>query len=121
MILNVTAAALFLLPLGRILYAFDHLPDTATMQGPLFVFAHIFAAHPPFVFDSAGNIVKQKRRSFWWRGPLDKWEWMNDYSEQITFINDKLMAALDEILDASQTPPVIIISGDHGSRLTLRE
>lgn len=41
----------------RILYAFDGLPGVSALGRPVFVFAHIIAPHPPFVFGSQGEEV----------------------------------------------------------------
>ena len=39
----------------RILYTFEHLSDFALMEGEYFVYAHVPAPHPPFVFFADGG------------------------------------------------------------------
>jgi hypothetical protein len=46
----------------RLLYIFDHLADGAKLEAPVFVFAHIMAPHPPFVFGKNGEEVKSSRK-----------------------------------------------------------
>ena len=37
------------------------------------------------------------------------------YVEQVIFLNRQMLALVDDILQKSHTPPIIIIQGDHGS------
>jgi hypothetical protein len=100
-----------------VLYGFDVLPSTASLPGPKFVFAHILAPHPPYVFDSQGKPVDHDY-------PIPgidtpgyseySLQYRRDYLEQLTFVNRKTLEMIDGILAASPTPPVIIIQGDHG-------
>ncbi|MBN2118145.1 MAG: hypothetical protein JW730_16340 [Anaerolineales bacterium] len=91
-----------------ILYAFERLPKVAAIAGPKYVFAHIVAPHPPYVFDRAGN-------------PIDpdypftlSVESRAGYIEQLQFINREILAAIDGILANSESPPIIIVQADHG-------
>jgi hypothetical protein len=45
----------------RINYIFDHLADPPANDQPQFVFAHIAAPHPPFVFNSKGEPTVPQR------------------------------------------------------------
>jgi hypothetical protein len=91
-----------------ILYAFERLPEVAAMEGPKYVFAHIVAPHPPYVFDRAGNPID----------PIYPFtlsvEEKTGYIEQLQFINRAMLATIDGILANSEFPPIIIIQGDHG-------
>lgn len=107
----------------RILYTLEHLPDTASLRPPIFVYAHIFAPHPPFVFDAEGQPVRVGREFFvgdathyYERGGTVK-EYLAGYPGQLTFVNHKLMEAIDDILQRSEHPPIIVVQGDHGSRM----
>ena len=97
--------------------ALKNIPVAAKMEGPQFVFAHIIAPHPPFSFDRYGNPIDPEysytisdARDF--LGSLDEYE--SGYTEQIFFINNKIVKMVDEILANSDVPPIIIIQGDHG-------
>lgn len=98
-------------------HTFDLLPNTTLIQGPKFVFAHIISPHPPFVFDAQGQeknpkwlFTKNDANDF----PGDREEYIDGYINQIQFINQRLMNAIRLILLNSETPPIIIIQGDHG-------
>ena len=91
-----------------ILHKFERLPEVAKIEGPKFVFAHIIAPHPPYVFDSEGN-------------PLDppypytlSVEAPTGYFDQLQFVNQSILATIDGILANSESPPIIILQGDHG-------
>jgi hypothetical protein len=94
------------------LNAFDKLAETPDMKGPKFIFAHILCPHWPFVFDADGNVVKA---TSWLEDPPPSQR--QKYLGQIQFINGKVETLVDDILSRSETPPIIILQGDHGSRL----
>jgi hypothetical protein len=101
----------------RILFAFDKLDDIATMEGDYFVFAHLISPHPPFVFGSQGKAINPNRAYRIEDGdsyPGDKNEYIKGYKDQLSFINVQVMQVIDRILTTSDTPPIIIIQGDHG-------
>jgi hypothetical protein len=91
----------------------------------VFVFAHILAPHPPFVFGPSGNPIQPNRRyaigdgsEFIKRGG-DKEEYKKNYVGELQYINHKLKQTIDRILTTSRKPPVIILQSDHGSRMHL--
>lgn len=91
-----------------ILYAFERLPEVAQIEGPKYVFAHIVAPHPPYVFDRDGNPVEPDY-------PFSlSIESHAGYVEQLQFINQATLDMVDGILANSKSPPIIIIQGDHG-------
>jgi hypothetical protein len=91
-----------------ILYPFERLPEVAAIEGPKFVFAHIVAPHPPYVFDRAGNPLTPDY-------PFTlSVEERDGYIEQLQFINQKVLATIKDILANSKSPPIIILQGDHG-------
>jgi hypothetical protein len=98
-------------------YAFDRLPEVAVIPGPKFVFAHIMAAHPPFVFDRNGNPVNPE--DAYTLSETDSLDasisnYRNSYIDQLIYINQRTLATIDGILANSKTPPIIILQGDHG-------
>jgi hypothetical protein len=85
-------------------------PDTK------FVYAHITIPHPPFVFDYRGEyslipIHVEGKDVFYTRD-----EYQKGYTEQIKFINRRILSIIKAILQNSSNPPVIILQGDHGPR-----
>lgn len=102
----------------RILYIFDHLAETTEMGSPVFVFAHILAPHPPFVFGENGEPVKSNGDF----GLMDGAQWMDitrdeyreNYRRQLIFVNEKARETIDEILSNSPEPTIIVLQADHG-------
>ncbi|MCL4561556.1 MAG: LTA synthase family protein [Chloroflexi bacterium] len=104
---------------NQILYTLDHLPDVAASDQPTFVFAHIFAPHPPFVFGVNGEAIYPPREYQYNDGSdfmevASREEYVTGYRDQVEFLSRKLISTISKILAASKTPPVIIIQGDHG-------
>jgi hypothetical protein len=101
----------------RVLYSFEKLSTLYSMNGPKFIFAHIIAPHPPFVFDRYGHPVTPEYSYYIgdgddYQGNLE--DYLSGYPEQVLFVNHKMEQVIDAILANSLTPPVIIIQGDHG-------
>ncbi len=109
---------------GRLHYILDHLDQArrgVPADKPVFVFAHILAPHPPFVFRDNGKPVPSKHLfafadgSHWYNiHGRDKPLYRKLYSGQARYIMKRLGETVDRILAASPRPPVIIIQGDHG-------
>jgi hypothetical protein len=98
-----------------ILHAFERLPQAATREGPKYIFAHIIAPHPPYVFDRAGNSLDPVYPfTLADQMTLDIAESRAGYIEQLLFINQQVLQTIDSILANSESPPIIIIQGDHG-------
>ena len=99
----------------RQLFILETLPEIARMPGQKFVFAHLLIPHVPYVFGADGEILTDPgyyggRRG----GPInDEYERLG-YTSQVQFINQRMLAITQAIIAESETPPVIIIQGDHG-------
>ncbi len=109
---------------NRILYTLNHLGDAAISRQPSFVLAHILAPHPPFVLDDQGRPIYPPRiytnndgSDFFQVGTRQ--EYIQGYRDQVMFITTRIRQTIEEILQNSPQPPVIIIQGDHGSGLNL--
>jgi Sulfatase len=99
-----------------ILHTLEHLPDFSRQDGAFFVFAHIVAPHPPYVFGRNGEKITHEipyslsgpgRQN---GGPED----IKLYVDQLHYIDTLLLQTIDEILSRSDAPPIILIQGDHG-------
>jgi len=94
-------------------FVLDTLPTLAKLNGPQFVFAHILLPHPPFVFAEDGS--RSDPLSF--LNDKDQYpanKYAAGYVMQLQFINREIARIVQEIIASSDTPPVIIIQGDHG-------
>jgi len=105
---------------NRTLLVFDKLDDIARMPEPTFAFIHVISPHPPFVFGPNGEHTY----------PADFWNenreyppdlYAKGYQNQLTFLNQKVLQAVDTLVSESATPPVIILQGDHGPWLQPKE
>ncbi|MCJ7625878.1 MAG: LTA synthase family protein [Anaerolineaceae bacterium] len=86
----------------KVLYSFEHLPDYTKEPGSYFIFAHIFAPHFPYVFGPEGGPANNDQDE------------AKQYSDQVTYLNKLVLETVDQILSSSETPPIIILQGDHG-------
>jgi hypothetical protein len=108
----------------RLLGVLDNLDTVAALPYKKFVFAHLLAPHPPFVFGPNGEPLYQRGGiSFadgsWLVSDMSKKWYMPRYIAQLEYVNKRTLQALDAILKQSRTPPIIIVQGDHGSRMNL--
>jgi hypothetical protein len=109
----------------RILHALDDLPRHASNPAPTFVFTHILSPHEPFVFGENGEDVSTYGRRY----KLDRLyhdpdlpeepgrvgpEYARRYRAQARYLHKEVLAAVEEILEKSSEPPIILIQGDHG-------
>lgn len=97
----------------RFNYIFDSMDDVSQMPEPTFTYAHVISPHPPFVFDPQGNPTDPA--DFWnenrqYTGKL----YQKGYLNQLPYLNTRMLEAIDTIMANSETPPIIIIQGDHG-------
>ncbi len=95
-------------------YALEQLFKAPEIPGPKFVFAHLVIPHSPFVFGPNGEKVEI---------PYDA-DAGNIYTEAdgkrghtyaVIYINKMMLEILSTIIQNSETPPIVIVSADHGS------
>lgn len=83
------------------LFILDTLPKLPQTEGPKFVFAHFLVPHPPYIFSPDG-----------------KFAWADDqlagYKSNVQFIDTQITQVVRKIIENSETPPIIIVQGDHG-------
>jgi hypothetical protein len=98
---------------NRTLLVFDKMDELAHIPQPTFAFIHVISPHPPFVFGPNGEHTY----------PADFWNeereyppdlYAKGYQNQLTFLNQKVLQAVDTLITESDTPPIIILQGDHG-------
>lgn len=104
----------------RIIFTLNNLQEIPEVPGPKFVFAHLLLPHPPFIFGADGEVREPER-------PFDindadlysgsREEYLRGYASQVEFTNQQLRAVIQSLLTGSETPPIILIQGDHGPRI----
>jgi hypothetical protein len=92
---------------NQVFYMLEELTRVPQMEvdGPKFVYAHFLAPHEPYIFHPSGRYEFHKRSE----------EYRLGYANNVKFIDSKLPDLLGKIIDRSETPPIIIVMGDHGS------
>lgn len=86
----------------------DEIEQAIEIEGPKFVFLHLVSPHSPFVFDLLGNFAIQEDSDT--AGNFNNL----GYTDQVQYINKRILDLVDQILAHSDTDPVVIIMGDHG-------
>jgi len=92
--------------------------ETIPQDGtPKFVFAHIIAPHPPFVFNAQGEpieaIIPYKMTDAIGLSMTSE-EYIRGYEAQLRYVNTRMERTITTILERSVKPPIILIQGDHG-------
>jgi hypothetical protein len=93
----------------RVLFVLDELARVAELPSPKFVFAHIVSPHPPYVFGAQGEDILQGQLE---TEPAE--DTGDAYARQVAYLNTRVLELLRAILRDSETPPVIVLMGDHG-------
>ena len=88
-------------------YMFDSIEEFPKMDGNYFVYAHINAPHGPYVFDELGN----------YRFSEDPEKNLSNYLDTITYLNKRVLDMLDNIIEDSTVPPLIILQSDHAAHV----
>jgi hypothetical protein len=110
----------------RIRFAFKTMRDLAAERSerPRFVFVHVMAPHPPYVFGADGE-DREAQPCF--PTDCDLWNGVHlygnypepDVRDQVEFINREVSQATRDVIASSQRDPVVIVMSDHGHRFDL--
>jgi len=92
----------------RILFQFEELKKIPYIEEPTFTFAHLMIPHSPYVFKEDGSYLSPEEG--------EKIPQKERYLYQLKTINKKIMEAVENILENSTDPPIIIVQGDHGPK-----
>jgi len=105
----------------RILFIFEKIQDLPSKTSPKFVFAHIIAPHPPFVFNEYGEAIERDTpfsfddgSHYKIRVDASEEAYIRKYRSQLKYVNELLMSTIDGILADYEIPPIIILQSDHG-------
>lgn len=103
----------------QVLYTLDHLAARPDVPDSLFVFVHIIAPHPPFVFDEKGGFVESNRVFSFddgnlYTGTSGQPEYIEKYPRQLAFISKRIQGVIEKILSRPGPKPILILQGDHG-------
>jgi hypothetical protein len=99
----------------RVLHAISTLTEIPEWGEPYFVFAHIISPHPPFIFGRLGEeILVTGVNAFQDSGCCTEEEYITGYTDQLEYISKAILIALEDLIQNSTTPPIIILQSDHG-------
>ncbi len=98
----------------REFFLLNQLENMPSVAGPKFVYAHILIPHGPFVFGADGKALADP--SIYENADLATWK--QGYADEVAFINGHLLRILPGLIANSKVPPIIIIQGDHGSKVS---
>jgi len=90
----------------RIPHQLEKLPEVARDPRPTFSFVHLLIPHGPYVFERDGSFLSEETANQRSR--------RENYRNQLLYANRKVREAIELLLAASPTPPVIILQGDEG-------
>jgi hypothetical protein len=93
----------------RTLFTLDKLDEVPKLAGPKFVFVHLVIPHPPFVFGPTGGPRAPEQE-----GLTRTEQTAIFYRDQAIYISGRIMEIVPAIIANSETPPIIVIQGDHG-------
>lgn len=99
------------------LSGFETVRRVPEMDGPTFVFAHFMLPHLPFVFTTEEAPAPPGGLSV--DGVIvdpGLYEPYAPYLQQVGFTNRMIAGLVDDLLAASDVPPIIVIQSDHGYR-----
>ncbi|UCE02230.1 MAG: sulfatase-like hydrolase/transferase [Candidatus Latescibacterota bacterium] len=111
---------LYALHRERLDFIMEKLPRVEEGSRPRFVFAHLLAPHPPFVFDEEGRSVSPERPfgfydgSDFYKHGGSREEYVRSYAAQARYVTRRLETMLTQLLESSRRPPVILLQSDHG-------
>ena len=102
----------------RINCQFDEITEiNKRTEKPVFVFMHVTAPHDPYVFGPNGEEVYYKY-TFGETAKVGNSDNVDPakkpYLDQLIYLTKILQKTIDEILENSDTPPIIIIQSDTG-------
>lgn len=91
----------------RILFDFDQLSQLPLTESPKFVYAHLVAPHFPYVFNPDGSFNYTAAN-------------VPGYTNELEYVNQRVLEVLQQIIEDSETPPIILLQGDHGLNAEVR-
>jgi len=98
-------------------YSFDSLLEIAKDEAATFTFLHVLSPHPPFIFEANGDPVPDPL-AFFTDGdhfPGSQEYYIDKYKNQVSYLNQKVLSILAELIESSDQKAIVILQADHGS------
>jgi hypothetical protein len=90
------------------------LQEISSLRGPKLVWAHLTMPHAPYVFYPDGSLIPDPP-PLPWVVPLPWDQYLQYYSWGVQYTNNAIVPVLEAIISNSDTPPIIVLTGDHGA------
>jgi len=100
----------------QVRYELDKLETIPSIGGPKLVFAHVLVPHMPYIFQPDGSLQMDENYYRNANNPINDEYYQKGYTNQIQFINQRILDILQKIIDQSPVKPIIVVQGDHGVR-----
>ena len=100
--------------IDQVHYLLDKLPTIPTIAGPKLVFVHVLVPHQPYIFQPDGSLQLDENFYRTAGGPINAEYYAKGYTNQIQFINQRMLDILQKIINQSPVKPIIVVQGDHG-------
>ena len=100
--------------IDQVTYLLDKLPTIPSIAGPKLVFVHVLVPHMPYVFKPDGSLQMEENFYRDANNPINDEYYAKGYTNQIQFINQRMLVILQKIIDQSTIKPIIVLQGDHG-------
>jgi hypothetical protein len=102
--------------INQVNYLLDKLPTIPTIAGPKLVFVHVLVPHQPYIFQPDGTLQVDENFYRTAGGPINAEYYQKGYTNQIQFINQRMLDILQKIINQSPVKPIIVVQGDHGTK-----
>lgn len=88
-------------------FNFDQLEQLPQNESPKFVYAHLVAPHFPYVFNPDGSFEYTASNA-------------PGYTNEIQYVDQRVLQMMHQIIENSDTPPVVLLQSDHGLNAEVR-
>ncbi len=95
----------------RVHYILDKLSELVNYPGPKLVYVHLIVPHSPYVFLPDGSYYQNHGEVIDTFDPGTKVS--RGYINNLEFINNRMEILIEDILQNSKEPPIIILQADH--------
>ncbi len=95
----------------RVHYILDKLSELVAEPGPKLVYAHLIVPHSPFIFLPDGSYNSNPGMEN--EQDDQKTQKQRGYLNNVEFINNRMEIIIDDILQNSENPPIILLQADH--------
>ncbi|MGD0004856.1 MAG: hypothetical protein ABSE06_11585 [Anaerolineaceae bacterium] len=100
--------------INQVTYLLNKLPTIPSIAGPKLVFVHVLVPHLPFIFKPDGSLQTDENFYRDANEPINDAYFQKGYTDNIQFINQRMLTILQKIIDTSPVKPIIVVQGDHG-------